>query len=208
MNWIYHAVRHVLVHWGYWAVIAGLLAEDAGLPMPGETVLMFASFLAHKTAHLQLGWVIVAGIGAAILGDNLGFWIGRGLGPHFLRWLEKHFGLQQDIEAARDQIQRHGATTVFWARYIFGLRTIAGPVAGALGMKWKKFLLFNALGAATWVTLIAVTGYVFADEFQTLLGFFEKASWALGVGVFVIGYIIWRRKKKHFEERTNSQDAA
>ena len=204
MNWIYHAVRHALVHWGYWAVVAGLLAEDAGLPMPGETILMFAAFLAHKTAHLQLGWIIAVGIIAAVMGDNLGFAAGRWLGPHFLRWLEKHFGLEEDVSVARDQIQRHGPATVFWARYIFGLRTIAGPVAGTLGMEWKKFLLYNALGAATWVTLIAVTGYAFAAEFQTLLGFFEKASWALGLIVFAIGYFIWRHKKKEFEKRTDN----
>lgn len=129
MHWIYHVIRDLLIHWGYWAILAGLLAEDAGLPMPGETVLMFASFLAHKSTHLQLGWIIVVGTCAAIFGDNLGYWAGRWLGPHFLRWLGEHFKLKQDIDAARDQIRHHGPATIFWARYIFGLRTIAGPVA-------------------------------------------------------------------------------
>lgn len=207
MNFLYHIVRHALVHWGYLAVIAGLLGESAGLPLPGETVLMFASFLAHKTSELQIGWVIAAGIGAAILGDNLGFLVGRRLGPRLLRWLQRRFKMEDEIVTARDQIQRHGAATVFWARYIFGLRTITGPVAGALGMEWREFFLFNALGAATWVPAIAIAGYLFAKKFQTLLGFFEKASWIIGVGIFTVGYFLWRKKKKETKRRLRSQKA-
>lgn len=208
MTWLYHAIRHALVHWGYLAVIAGLLGENAGLPLPGETVLMFASFLAHKTPQLQIGWVIASGIAAAIMGDNLGFFLGRWIGPRLLRWMEKTFGLKDDIAVAKDQIRHHGPATVFWARYIFELRTITGPVAGALGMEWKTFLLYNALGAATWVSAIALIGYGFANEFQTLLGFFEKLSWVVGVGIFVVGYILWRRKKKRVQQRIHSHDGA
>ena len=62
MHWIYHTVRHVLVAWGYWAVLIGLLGEDAGLPLPGETILMFSAFLAHKDSQLSLFWIIVVGI--------------------------------------------------------------------------------------------------------------------------------------------------
>ena len=102
---------------------------------------------------------------------------------------------------ATDQIRRHGSATIFWARYIFGLRTIAGPVAGALGMEWRRFLLYNALGAVTWVTAIALMGYAFANQFDSLLGYFEKASWAISAGILGIGYFIWRREKKHWRER-------
>lgn len=208
MNWLYHIVRYALVHWGYLAVVVGLLGENTGLPLPGETVLMFASFLARKTSHLQLQWVIVSGIGAAILGDNLGFLMGRWLGPHLLNWMKKAFPLEDDIATARDQIQHHGPATVFWARYIFGLRTITGPVAGVLGMRWKTFLLYNALGAVSWVTAISVCGYEFANKFHTLLGFFEKASWIIEVAIFIIGYVLWRRKKKRVAQRMGNQKKA
>lgn len=202
MHWIYHIIRYTLTHWGYWAVLAGLLGENAGLPVPGETVLMFASFLSHKNTDLQLMWVIVAGTAAAIMGDNLGFLLGRKLGTRLIRWMKKIFHLDDtDIGAAKNQIRCHGGATVFWARYIFGLRTVAGPLAGVLGMEWKKFILFNALGAATWVTSMAMIGYTFADQFETLLGFFEKASWTMAAGLFVLGYFLWRKKKKHFKER-------
>lgn len=201
MSWIVELVRHALVHWGYLALIAGLLGEDAGLPLPGETVLMCASFLAHKTNQLSLTLLIVIGIAAAVMGDNLGFLIGRKLGPGVLRWLLSKIHMEDDVAVATDQIRRHGSATVFWARYVIGLRTVAGPVAGALGMDWKKFLLANFLGAATWVTVIAVTGYEFATEFNTLLDLFEKVSWALAGVVFGAGYLIWRRAKKNYRDR-------
>ncbi len=71
MPWLYHIIRYTLVRWGYWAIVAGLLGENAGLPVPGETVLMFASFLAHKHTRLDLMWVVAVGTAAAITGDNL-----------------------------------------------------------------------------------------------------------------------------------------
>lgn len=205
MSWLAHMVRHALVHWGYWALAAGLLGEDAGLPLPGETVLMFAAFLSHKENGLSLPWLIAVGIGAATTGDNVGFWAGRRLGPRLLRWLKRKFHMEEDVAAATDQIRRHGPATVFWARYIFGLRTIAGPVAGALGMDWPKFLAANALGAATWVSAMALIGYAFANEFQSLLEYFEKASWAISAGIFAVGYFLWRRQKKRVREKARAR---
>lgn len=198
MNHVYQIVRYALAHWGYLAILGALLGENAGLPLPGETILIFASFLAHKQTGLRIQWVILVGFGAAVFGDNLGFLIGRRLGPHFLRWIQRIFHLDEDVAVAKDQIRRHGPSTVFWARYIFGLRTIVGPVAGALGMEWKEFLVYNILGAATWVTTISLTGYFFASTFQTLLGFFEKLSWVITGAVFTIGFFVWRHKKKSF----------
>lgn len=202
MHWLNHIVRYALLHWGYWTVLGGLLCENAGLPVPGETTLMFASFLAHKSNQLQLVWVVVVGVFAAVIGDNLGFLLGRKLGSRLIRWMKKVFRLDdEDIGAAKDQIRRHGGLTVFWARYIFGLRTVAGPLAGVLGMEWKRFFVFNILGAVTWVTAMSLAGYAFASEFSSLMDYFEKASWALAAGLFAIGYLIWRKQKKGYKER-------
>lgn len=201
MNWIAHIVRNALEHWGYLALACGLLGENAGLPLPGETVLMFASFIAHKSNHLALWAVILVGIAAAVLGDNLGYLVGRRLGPRLLKWFRNKLNMSDEVDVATDQIRRHGAATVFWARYIFGLRTIAGPVAGALGMEWRRFFIYNVMGACTWVTAITLTGYLFANGFHSLLGYFEKGSWAISAGIFGLGYFLWRRKKKEFLDR-------
>lgn len=202
VHWVTQNVREFLNSWGYWAILLGLLGENAGIPLPGETVLMFASFLAHKDANLRIYWVIIAGIGAATLGDNLGFLLGRHFSRTFLRLLRKVFRLDNvDIGAAKELIKRHGGRTIFVSRFIFGLRTIAGPLAGTLDMGWPRFFKFNALGATAWVLCMALIGYGFANQFENLLGYIEKASWAIDAGIFLVGYLIWRKQKRSYEQR-------
>lgn len=201
MEWLAHTVRYVLVRWGYLALAAGLLGENAGLPLPGETILVYSSFLAHKAKELNIIYVILVGIAAAVIGDNIGFFAGKYFGPRLLNWLKRRFHMDEDIAAAEDQIRRHGPMTVFWARYVFGLRTVAGPVAGALQMEWRKFLIANVLGAASWVTTIAMSGYLFATKFESLASYIEKVSWTITGGIFAVGYVLWRRKKKQMREQ-------
>lgn len=192
-------IRSVLDQWGYVAIFGALLGESTGLPLPGETILVLASFLSHKGTSLRIHWVILVGIVGAVLGDNIGFLVGRCYGPHLMRWLRAKFHIDEDIDVAKHQIRHHGRATVFWARYIFGLRTITGPVAGALGMEWKEFLVFNVLGAASWVMAISFSVYAFANVFNSLLGFLEKLSWIIAVVVFTVGFILWRKKKKSLQ---------
>lgn len=199
MHGLEQIVRSILDSWGYVAVFCALMGESAGIPLPGETILVLSSFYAHKQTNLNIGWVVLVGIAAAVIGDNLGFLVGRCYGPRLLRWLRTKFHLDDDIDVARYQIRHHGRATVFWARYIFGLRTITGPVAGALGMEWKEFLLFNVLGGATWVMAISFSIYAFANVFDSLLGFLEKLSWIIAVVVFTAGLMLWRKKKKELQ---------
>jgi membrane-associated protein len=208
MHWFYHTVRHVLSSWGYWALLLGLFGESMGLPLPGETLLMFASFLTHKHTGLRVQWVILVGIAAAVMGDNLGFYLGHRFGPTFIGWAQKLLRLDDnDIRAAKNLIRNHGGKTVFFSRFIFGLRTIAGPLAGSLGMEWRRFLKFNFMGAAIWVCLMTFAGYEFANAFDTLLGYIEKASWAMAGGLFLIGYLIWRHEKHRFAAREEQKAA-
>jgi membrane protein DedA with SNARE-associated domain len=200
MEWLARFISEILVRWGYLAVAAGLLGENAGLPLPGETILMYSSFLARKTSELNILSLILVGASAAILGDNLGFLAGKLIGPRLLRWLRRKFDMDDDIAVAIDQIRRHGPATIFWARFIFGLRTIAGPVAGALNMEWRKFLVYNVLGAVTWVISVSLISYLLADNFHSLAGYIEKVSWVISGGIFGVGYILWSRKKKHLRE--------
>src|SRR5581483_7553461 len=102
----------------------------------------------------------------------------------------------EDIAAGEDLIRRRGALTIFFARYIFGLRTIAGPLAGVLRMDWKRFVFWNALGAASWVSAMVLIGYAFGHAFNSLLDFFEKADLAIMAGIIGFGIYFWRRYKK------------
>jgi len=196
MGWFNQTISHLLSTWGYWAVSIGLLGENAGLPLPGETVLMLASFEAHKRSGLHIQWVILVGIATATIGDNVGFFLGRHYGEPLIRWAKRHLPIDdEDVSTGRGLIRHHGATAVFFARFIFGLRTIFGPVAGSLGMDWKKFLKWNILGAAAWVCAIRFIGYSLANEFKNLLGYLEKASFGIAGALFLTGYLIWRHYK-------------
>jgi len=170
---------------------------------------MFASFLTHKEHRLHLQWVVLVGIAAAVMGDNIGYFLGHRFGKTFIRWAKKLLRVDDDdITAAKNLIRTHGGRTIFFSRFIFGLRTIAGPMAGSLGMEWRSFFKFNLLGAATWVVAMSFAGYAFANEFDTLLGYIEKASWAIAGGLLLLGYLIWRREKRRYSGKGGGQKAA
>lgn len=109
--------------------------------------------------------------------------------------------MEEDIAAATDQIRRHGGATIFWARYVFGLRTVAGPVAGALQMEWRRFLLYNSLGGASWILTVGLTGYLTANKLHSLADFIEKVSLAVSGCIFLVGYVFWRRKKSRLRRQ-------
>src|SRR5215469_10978321 len=152
---IFETLRTFVANYGYWAVAIALLCENAGLPVPGETTLLLASFLAHSEQKLHLGWIIAVGSFAAMLGDNLGYLFGHFGGRPLLERYQKLLHVSDDAIVRGERLfERYGAEGIFFARFIFGLRILAGPLAGVLRMHWKRFVIFNALGAITWVSVI------------------------------------------------------
>ena len=197
---IFHLLRAYFHQHGYLTVGVALLLENAGVPVPGETILLFASFLAQKEHHLSLGWIIVVASIACTLGDNLGYLIGHPGGrPLLTRW--KHFFHVSDDHVARGErlFARFGPVTIFFARFVFGMRVIAGPLAGVLRMPWKSFAIFNALGAVTWVSVITGVGYLFGQHWRQLLHImrnFNLVLLAVAIVVAAILYLRYRRKQQ------------
>ena len=190
-------LRGALVHYGYWAVAAALLLENAGVPVPGETVLLLASFLAYSERDLQLGWIILVGTLAATVGDNLGYAIGNYGGRPLLERYRNVF-LIRDAALARGEklFARYGSVTISFSRFVFGMRVIAGPLAGVLRMPWKKFAVFNFMGAVLWVSAISLAGYFFGSRWRTLTHFMKRFDLALAA-VFVLAVaIVWYRNRK------------
>jgi len=190
------------VHWGYLAIAANLLGEDMGLPLPGESALLFSSFIANKGTGLELYYIIPIGVTACTVGDNIGFLIGRKYGKELIRFVKKMLRQSdEDVAAAKNLIMEHGKKPIFGGRFIFGFRTVAGPFAGMLGMEWPDFLLYDFLGAAAWVTAISVFGYLISNEFSSLIGYGEKAAWIVAGTLFMLAYLASRRYKKHYKQR-------
>jgi membrane protein DedA with SNARE-associated domain len=190
-------LRGALVHYGYWAVAGALLLENAGVPLPGETVLLLASFLAYSERDLRLSWIIVVGTVAATVGDNLGYALGHYGGRPLLERYRRvlHAG---DAALGRGEglFDKYGAVTILFARFIFGMRVIAGPMAGVLRMPWKKFAIFNLLGAAFWVTAISCVGYSFGSRWNLLMHFMKRFDLALGAAFVLIVAVLWWRGRK------------
>lgn len=192
---IFDAIRNHLADHGYLTVAIALLLENAGLPVPGETVLLLASFLAYSEHRLHLPYIIVIGIVAASLGDNIGYAIGRRGGRPLLDRYRHWFRIpDRVVERGEHLFEHYGPATIFFARFIFGLRVIAGPLAGVLRMPWARFAIFNVLGAMVWVSMIATLGYLFGSHWEVLLLLLKRVNTAvLVVAGAAILFFWWRR---------------
>jgi membrane protein DedA with SNARE-associated domain len=179
----------LFARYGYAVVFVGVMLENAGLPVPGETVLLAGAALAHF-GRLSLFWVIVTAVGGAILGDNLGFLIGRWCG----RGLAERHGWRIGLTPARLMLfdrffDRHGARTVFIARFVTGLRVFGAVLAGASGLRWPKFLFYNATGAVAWSLTVAVAGYVLAYSWETLERWIGRAG-LIGLAIVALAVVV------------------
>jgi membrane protein DedA with SNARE-associated domain len=191
---LFEYLRDFVVHYGYWAVALALLCENAGIPVPGETTLLVASFLAYSEHQLNLGWIILVGTCAAALGDNLGYFLGhRGGRPLFERYHRLLRLPKEALERGERLFQRYGSFTVFFARFVFGLRIFAGPLAGVLRMRWKSFVIFNLLGAVVWVTVISLVGYLFGKHWDLLENVVGRFNLVVGVAAVALIVYFWRK---------------
>ena len=189
-------LRDALVHYGYWAVAAVLLLENAGVPAPGETVLLLASFLAYSQRELQLPWIILVGTLAATVGDNLGYALGSYGGRPLLERYRNLFHIRDATIARGEKLfQRYGSITILFSRFVFGMRVLAGPLAGTLRMPWKSFAVFNLLGAALWVSTISLAGYFFGGRWRLLIYYMKRFDQVLAVVFILFAVIVWWRNR-------------
>jgi undecaprenyl-diphosphatase len=185
----------LFARYGYAVVFVGVFLENAGVPVPGETALLAGAALAHA-GRLSIFWVIVTAIGGATLGDNLGFWIGR----HGGRILVERYGARIGVTRARlaefDRFfAQHGAKTVFIARFVTGLRVFCAVLAGGSGMSWRTFVVYNAMGALVWATVIGAAGYLLGRSWNVLEQWIGRTSLAgLVVVALLTALVIARRR--------------
>jgi membrane-associated protein len=190
---LFHAFTEFAGAHGYWVLFLGVMLENAGIPLPGETALLAAGCLASPAggSHLHLWAVIGVAFAGAVIGDNVGYWVGRELARRRLarggRFL---FLTPARLRAAEDYFARYGALTVFFGRFVALLRIVAGPAAGVAGMPWGRFLVANAAGAAVWATSIALLGYVAGPAWEVLHRWIGRGAW-IAAGAVVLAVILW-----------------
>jgi len=190
----HQGLDNLVATYGYLAVALGVGLESMGLPIPGETILVVAAVYAATHVGLNIWLVAAAASVGAIVGDNLGYWLGSKFGYPLLLRFGPQVGLSEGrIKVGQYLFLRHGGKVVFLGRFVALLRILAAFLAGANRMEWPAFLLANALGGVTWAALFAFGGYTLgtvAFRLQGVLG--PILLVAAAIAFFGCGFLIQR----------------
>src|SRR5882757_1431453 len=205
----------VLDHYGYLAVGGFITLEDFGVPSPGETILIAASGYAGA-GRLNIVAVGLIGFAAAVLGDNVGYAIGRFGGRTVVLRFGRYVLLTEErLARAESFFTRHGGKIVIVARFVEGLRQANGIIAGITRMHWLRFVAFNSLGAALWVATWPSVGYLAGTHIQAIYtqanryALYLLAAAALAIIALVIRHRLRRTRHDSAggEEDTETDDA-
>ncbi|HEV2579281.1 MAG TPA: DedA family protein, partial [Ktedonobacteraceae bacterium] len=191
---------------GYPAVTLFVMIESSGIPFPGETMLLLASFFAATNHTLQIPFVIASAAFGAIIGDNIGFTVGRTGGRALVMRYGKYIFIKTEhLDRAEQFFTRHGNKTVFFGRFIAVLRAWAAFLAGVNHMRWRVFLVYNAAGGIIWAAIYGTLGFLagryFHDNFGQVEQLASTIGWtgaiiivAVATGLFIFFYL---RRRKH-----------
>jgi len=188
-----------LTTWGYLGIFVCVFVGNLGVPVPEETVMLAAGFLAGRDI-LDLRWVYLITVMSAVTGDCCGFVLGRTGGQRLLNRLADSFAFaRQSYDRLQTFFLTHGSKAVFMARFIAGVRFMAGPMAGAAGMKFWRFLGWNISGALVWCLTIVTVGYLLGDELFRIAELVHVASrWvAFAVVLLSIAVVIFWWRERH-----------
>jgi membrane protein DedA with SNARE-associated domain len=198
-------LEHIVRDYGVIAVTIILALEALGAPVPGETLLIFSAVLAAR-GEMSLPALMISAWLGSVMGDNIGYLIGRKVGRAAIARFGSKIGLTEERFAKVEAIfVRYGGATVTFARFFSVLRQLNGVVAGTLGMDWRRFLLFNAIGAAMWVT-VWVLGPYYLGEHVADITRIAHSTGAIGaiavVAIVAVGFAIYRmsRNKRGTDE--------
>jgi membrane protein DedA with SNARE-associated domain len=209
MQHLVQTLQPYIQHYGNLAVFAAIFLEDFGVPVPGETMLIVASLLAAR-GRLNIFLVIFIALLAAVLGDNVGYLIGRFGGRSLVLRFGRYVLLTPErLSYAEGFFQRRGAVIVIAARFIEILRQLNGIVAGMTRLGWRRFLIYNSVGAALWVGFWSILFYMLGRKAELFGGLYERykflgfAALAVIAGAVVV-HVILRRRRKRADRPTGS----
>jgi membrane protein DedA with SNARE-associated domain len=207
-------LQDVLDILGYPAVVLFIMIESAGVPFPGETMLLLASFYSAVDGQLQLPIIISCAAFGAIVGDNLGYFAGRTGGRALIDRYGKYLFLKpRHIARAERFFEKYGDQTVFFGRFISILRTWSAFLAGVNHMHWRNFLIYNAAGGISWAIVYGLIGYFAGRIFQYDFGAVERLarniSWGFAILVVIAAIVIFlfiRRRRKQRKQAPKNTD--
>jgi len=195
------SINHLIASYGYWALFALVAAESLGVPLPGETALITASIYAGHTHRLNPWLIFLVASAAAIIGDNIGFWIGDKGGYRLARRYGAKVRLdERKLKIARYLFDRHGAKVVFFGRFVSVLRTYAAFLAGTSKMRWRRFLPANAAGGILWAAIYTFGAYLAGNALQQASGIIDWVFIGAAVVAIVVVVMLIRRQTVRLAE--------
>lgn len=213
MNSLMHRILDIAPVWVYLVVTLLVFAEDAifvGFVIPGETAAVLGGVAASQ-GHVQLWLMIVLVVAAAILGDSVGYEVGKVVGPKLLQAsiLDRHRGR---LDGAQDYLARRGGWAVFLGRFTAFFRAMMPALAGTSRMPYRRFLIFNAVGGIVWGAIFVVLGFVAGQSYEAVAKTVGR-DLAIGVAaVVVLALIVWklreRRRERSFEAEYEASHAS
>jgi membrane protein DedA with SNARE-associated domain len=195
-------LNHLIAAGGYWVVGTVVALESMGIPAPGETVLVTAAIYAGTTHDLRIGLVIAWAAAGAIVGDNLGFLIGRRVGAALLVRYAPLLRLNaRRVKLGEYLFLRHGGKVVFFGRFIAVLRALAAPLAGVTGMDWQRFLFFNAAGGVVWATVYGLAAYSLGEHVRRLTRPAAILALVAGAAAVILFLLFVRRHEAELSDK-------
>ena len=198
-------IHDLIQAYGLWVLFGIVMLESMGLPMPGETALVTAALYSAATHQVGIMSVVGAAAVAAIIGDNLGYLIGRTIGLRLIVRYGRYIGLhERRLKVGQYLFLRHGGKIVFFGRFVALLRTFAALLAGANLMRWPHFLLMNALGGVCWAAVFGFGTYLLGEQMKRVAGPVGLLMLAVALILMVAGFIFFRHHEKELEDRAEA----
>ena len=200
LNFFARNLDSLLAAYGYLAVFIFVGVESLGIPVPGETMLVTAAIYAGTTGRLSIFWVIVASSAGAIVGDNIGYVIGRTGGYRLLKRYGRYIRLDENrLRLGQYLFRKQGPKVVFFGRFVSVLRIFAAFLAGVNRMHWRLFLIFNAAGGIIWSTIYGVAAFLLGKQLLQLSGRVDFALVIVGVVVIITVIVFLRRNEARLQ---------
>ncbi|MCB8838466.1 DedA family protein [Aurantimonas sp. VKM B-3413] len=198
------SLQDLVQTWGLWLVFGLVMMESMGLPLPGETALISAALFAGATHEIDIALVVAVAALGAVIGDNIGFAIGRTIGFRLLLRYGRYVRMTEPrLKIGQYLFLRHGGKIVFFGRFVAFLRAFAALLAGANRMRWAKFLLMNALGGVCWAGIYGFGAFFFGEAIRRMAAPMGFGLLALGVLAALGGLLFFRRHERELAARAD-----
>ena len=198
-------IQSLIQVYGLWVVFPVVMLEGMGIPVPGETALVAAAVYAGLTGKISIASVVLVAAIGAMMGDNIGYFIGRSIGLRLVVRYGRYVRLNESrLKIGRYLFLRHGGKIVLIARLIAVLQVLAPLLAGVNRMRWPYFFLMNAIGGICWASLFGGGAYLFGQEIKRVTGPVRFLLLVVAIGFVITGILFFRHRERELEQRADT----